>query len=555
MQPNFASRTLFHADNLPVLRGMNSETVDLIATDPPFNKGRDFHATPDSLSRGARFQDRWSWSDDVQGEWVDAIKDDFPAVWSVIEFTRQSYGGDMGAFLCFIGVRLMEMRRVLKPTGSLYLHCDTTASHYLKALCDAVFGPGGFRNEIVWKRSGGKSDAKRYGRVADRLLYYTKSGEFTWNQQYQALDPEYVRKTYSRNDNDGRGAYTTMPLHAAGVTKGGDSGEPWRGIDPGAKGRHWGTPVKGVMSEYIIENGLIPGWPRAYPAVRDRLDALDEAGLVVHGGGLPRLKSYLAASKGVAATDLITEIPMASGNERVGYPTQKPLALYERIIRASSNPGDMVLDPFCGCATTPIAAERLGRRWVGIDIWEGAHRMILRRLRSEGLATPQGDYCDDEQTNLLSEGDVRLETRPPQRTDDGDADAPTLMPTIRFRPAIERWQKLSHDEMRAELESAQSWRSPDLVICAGCGRGLEPPFMELDHINPRAQGGENWITNRILLCRPCNGRKRHELTLIGLHNENKRDGWMKDARAADESRQRAQIRAGLVRDNNGATAD
>ena len=145
MQPNWQNRTLFHGDNLTFLRAMNSESVDLIATDPPFNKGRDFHATPDSLAAGAKFQDRWSWEDDVHDDWVDKITDDFPHVMNVIQGSRSSYGDDMGAFLCFMGVRLLEMRRVLKDTGSIYLHCDDTASHYLKELMDAVFGREVFR--------------------------------------------------------------------------------------------------------------------------------------------------------------------------------------------------------------------------------------------------------------------------------------------------------------------------------------------------------------------------------------------------------------------------
>ena len=523
MERNFASRTLFHADNLPILRGMNSETVDLIATDPPFNKGRDFHATPDSLAQGARFQDRWSWTDDVQGEWVDAIKDDFPAVWSVIEFTRQSYGDDMGAFLCFMGVRLMEMQRILKPTGSLYLHCDPTASHYLKAMCDAVFGHRNFRNEIVWRRYGSHNDAsKKWGRVHDAILFYSKSDEYTWtNEAREPYDKEYIERGYKYEDD--RGRYTTAPLHGRGLSGGGYDFE-WRGLRD------------------------------VWRFSQDSLDEMDAQGLIhwPKRGRIPRRKVYLDLDKGIAARDVIVDIKLASAKERTGYPTQKPLALYERIIQASSKPGDVILDPFCGCATTPIAAERLGRQWVGIDIWEGAHEMILRRLRSEGLATPEGAFYDAEQPNLLTEGDVRLATRPPERTDEGDA-APLLKPTLRFQRPVERWQKLSHAEIRAELEDAQSWRDPGLVICAGCGRALEAPFMELDHINPRAQGGENWITNRILICRPCNGRKRHELTLIGLNNENKREGWMKDANAADEARQRALIRAGLVRDNDGAT--
>ena len=179
---NVPNRTLFHGDNLPFLRGLNSESVHLIATDPPFNKGRDFHATPDSLARGAKFQDRWVWADDVEGEWVDQIMDDWPRVMNVINGARESFGDDMGAFLCFMAVRLIEMRRVLRKDGSIYLHCDPTASHYLKQLMDAVFGIENFRNEIVWKRTSAHSDAKRFARVSDRLLYYASSNA-TWHTQ------------------------------------------------------------------------------------------------------------------------------------------------------------------------------------------------------------------------------------------------------------------------------------------------------------------------------------------------------------------------------------
>ncbi|MDE2802003.1 MAG: site-specific DNA-methyltransferase, partial [Chloroflexota bacterium] len=173
--PNFANRTLYHADNLPVLRGMNTESVDLIATDPPFNKGRDFHATPDSLAAGARFQDRWSWADDVEGEWVDRITDDWPKVMTVIHAARESYGDDMGAFLCFLGVRLLEMRRVLKSTGSLYLHIDHTAHAWVKAMLDAVFGRGNFRNEIIWAYTGPSNSPRWFPRKHDTILFYSKS--------------------------------------------------------------------------------------------------------------------------------------------------------------------------------------------------------------------------------------------------------------------------------------------------------------------------------------------------------------------------------------------
>ena len=179
--PNWQNRTLFHGDNLPFLRAMNSESVDLIATDPPFNKGRDFHATPDSLADGASFQDRWSWEQDVHQEWIDQITDDFPLVMNVIEGSRNSYGDDMGAFLCFMAVRLLEMRRILKETGSLYLHCDPTAGHYLKELMDAIFGRHNFRNEVVWcYRQGGRS-AKEFARKHDLIFWYSKGKKWVFN--------------------------------------------------------------------------------------------------------------------------------------------------------------------------------------------------------------------------------------------------------------------------------------------------------------------------------------------------------------------------------------
>ena len=171
---NFENRTLFHSDNLPVLRAMNSESVDLIATDPPFNKSRDFHATPDSLAAGASFQDRWSWERDVHEDWTDQITDDLPKLMEAIESARYAHSDGMGAFMCFMAVRLLEIHRILKSTGSIYLHCDPTASHYLKAVMDAVFGWRLFQNEIIWRYSWGFHVSTRWNRKHDTILFYTK---------------------------------------------------------------------------------------------------------------------------------------------------------------------------------------------------------------------------------------------------------------------------------------------------------------------------------------------------------------------------------------------
>ena len=461
--PNWANRTLYHGDNLEFLRGMDSDTVHLIATDPPFKKGRDFHATPDSLAVGAKFQDRWSWQRDVHDEWVDQITDDAPHVMNVINGSRQSYGDDMGAFLCFMGVRLLEMRRVLREDGSLYLHCDPTASHYLKELMDAIFGIGdspkkpGFRNEIIWCYSGGGQSKDDFPRKHDTILRYSKGKTWTFHG-------DAVRIPYDSN-------------YKATVFAG--------------------------------EDTRAPG------------------------------KTYLPHPDGKVVEDWWRGIARPYGTERTGYPTQKPLALYERIILASSNPDDTVLDPFCGCATTPIAAERLGRQWVGIDLWDGAYEQVIKRLESTGLAGP-----DKSPERLFTFGDVTLTTAPPERTDDGEEAAPELR--LMSRRALARWQRLSHKEIVEHLVGAQA--NGEVVICAGCGRQLEREFMELDHILPRSDRGANDISNRILLCRPCNGRKGSRYTLSGLVAENRKAKWLRDPDMAKLAQLNAEAMAERVKD-------
>ena len=209
MTVNWKNRTLFHHDNLPVLRGMNSESVDLIATDPPFNKSKDFHATPDSLAAGASFQDRWSWEKDVHEDWADQITDDYPRLMEAIESARYAHSDGMGAFMCFMAVRLLEMHRVLKPTGSIHLHCDPTASHYLKAVMDAIFGHENFRNEIIWQRTLAKGLAStRLPSNHDVLLCYGKTSHTRWNALVSPYDPNNLDpKTagkYKHRDPDGR---------------------------------------------------------------------------------------------------------------------------------------------------------------------------------------------------------------------------------------------------------------------------------------------------------------------------------------------------------------
>ena len=498
--PNFNNRTLYHMDNLDVLRGMNSESIHLIATDPPFNKGRDFHATPDSLAAGARFQDRWKWDNDVHPDWVDKIQDDWPAVWSVIEASRVSWGDDMAAFLCFMGVRLMEMRRVLRPDGSIYLHCDPTASHYLKALMDAILGRRNFRTEITWQRTETHNTGNYYGNIADIILFYTKSDKSTWNRQFHQYDDgnqrysEEFLKRFRYIDDNGR-RYRVDNLTAPRPDS--NSGKfTWRGTTPGPT-RGWGYRFE-QLEQWWAEGRI--------HTKRDGTPRLDG------------LKIYLDESKGKPLQNIwndVKRIPNTS-HERTGYPTQKPLALYERIIQASSNEGDWVLDPFAGCATTPIAAERLGRRWVGIDIWDKAHPTVLERLEKEGLAVPQSDA---EQPNLLTFGDVYYSSAPPVRSDDeGES-----IPYLRLRAAVQEppGPKMSRAEMFERL--IEEWG----LVCRGCNRLFDDPlYLQLDHNTPRSDGGLNHISNRMLLCGPCNRIKSNTLTLSGLRRENARRGRM-----------------------------
>ncbi len=459
---------MFHGDNLPFLRGINSGTIHLIATDPPFNKNRDFHATPDSLASGARFQDRWRWERDVHEEWVDEIKDNWSSAWAVIEMTRQSYGDDMGAFLCWLGVRLMEMHRILRDDGSIYLHIDHTAHAYVKALMDAIFGRKNFRNEIVWCYKGPSNTQRWFPRKHDSILFYAKSDQTGFNRD--AIRVPYIRITGTGHNSLSRGNRTN-------------------------------AQVKAVERAYK-ERGKVPE---------------DHWTDIAGGGHIPK-------------------------GERTGYPTQKPLRLYERMIKASSNEDDIVLDPFCGCATTPIAAERLGRKWIGIDIWDNAYEVVLDRLQNEGLASPA-----PTPDQLITFGDITYSKTAPIRTDDNEVAAPNLK--LKIQRPIEPWEKMSHRQITNVLIDAQG--TSDGVICAGCGRILEREFMELDHITPKSDRGANHILNRILLCRPCNGRKRDNLTLRGLIRANKRAKWMRDETWAMNARDRATLRAEWVRDNFG----
>ena len=466
-QANFASGTIWTGDNLHVMRGMNSGSVDLIYLDPPFNSNRNYEAPIGSKAAGAAFKDAWTLADvDVHehGE----LADRSPAAHAVIEAARQAHGRAMMSYLIFMAVRLLEMRRILKPAGSIYLHCDDAAGHYLKLLMDAVFGRSNFRNSITWRRAVAHNDPRRYGRISDFILFYTAGEEWVWNDIREESGREQIEKAYPRIDEKGarfRSADLTGPAHGQ---PGGESAREWRGYDIASRGRVWSAPKKGTYADYIEEN-LIPGY-KSIEGVHARLDALDAAGLILHPkrGFWPGLKRYADADVGKPLQDIFwkpTGLTNYRAKEWTGHPTQKPLNLLDRIVRASSNPGDMVLDPFCGCATTLVAAARLQRCWAGIDLSPLAIRLVDRRI-----AEDRGLW-----------GGAIARTDAPLRTDLG------RLPNYRTH--------------RHRLYGEQEG------MCVGCETHFPFRVMEVDHILPRSRGGTDHPSNLQLLCSGCNRSK------------------------------------------------
>jgi DNA modification methylase len=359
--------TLYYGDNLEVLRRyIADESVDLVYLDPPFNSAQDYNVLfqerdgHDAEAQIQAFEDTWRWDRSAEAQYREVVERG-GQVSEVLQAFRLFLGtNDMLAYLTMMAPRLQELHRVLTPTGSLYLHCDPTASHYLKLLLDAVFGPRFFRSEIAWKRSSAHSDTKQglanYGHIHDVLLFYTKGDEWTWHPQFTPYDQSYVDAFYKHVEPSTGRRYRLDNLTAA--KPGGDVSYEFHGTHP-YKGRYWAYS-RDNMEKFLREGRLY--FPK--------------------NGGTPAYKRYLDEMPGVPLQDVWTDIrPVgASAAERLGYPTQKPEALLDRIIESSSNKGDVVLDPFCGCGTTIASAQRLGRRWIGIDITHLAIGLIRNRL-------------------------------------------------------------------------------------------------------------------------------------------------------------------------------
>jgi len=356
-----ATNLLYYGDNLDILRRyVKDETVDLVYLDPPFNSNTNYNvlfAEKDGSKAASQiqaFSDTWTWNQESESVFAEIVTAGGRAADCLQAFRTFLGECDMLAYLVMMAPRLMELRRTLKSTGSIYLHCDPVASHYLKMLMDAMFGPEKFRNEVIWERTTGRKSISQYGRVHDVILFYSKSGVMTWNPPTVQQDESTAKGHDLMKDNCG--VYRLSDLTGAGQGPARRFGD--REIEP-PSGRHW---------QYD----------------QNKMDELWSGGRIVFSrGGNPRLKTYVKDLPGVSVRDIWTDIePINSAAaERLGYPTQKPQALLERIISASSNPGDVVLDPFCGCGTTIAAAQALGRPWIGIDITHLAITLIKQRLK------------------------------------------------------------------------------------------------------------------------------------------------------------------------------
>jgi site-specific DNA-methyltransferase (adenine-specific) len=390
------TNTLFYGDNLPILRDyLQDESVDLIYLDPPFNSQRTYNVLfketsgAESEAQIAAFEDTWYWTQDTERLYYELVTQGPDNVSRTIGAMLDIIGRNaLMAYLVNMAIRLVELHRVLKPTGSLYLHCDPTASHYLKIILDTLFGAEMFRNEFVWKRSSAHNDskqgAKQAGRIHDIIFFYTKSAEWTWNPSFTDYDPEYIAANYRYKDEDGR-QYRVDNLTAA--KPGGNVSYEWRikrQLPNGAWEADLANEYQNPQPEYEYR-GIPPYKNRYWAYSQENMRAFAEEDRLHYSkeSGMPNYKRYLDEMPGVAVQDVWLDVkPLSSQTaERLGYPTQKPLKLLERIISLSSNPDDVILDPFCGCGTTVAAAQKLGRRWIGIDITHLSIALMKYRLQ------------------------------------------------------------------------------------------------------------------------------------------------------------------------------
>ena len=531
---NALNRGVYIADNLAFLRRINDESVDLVNIDPPFSESKTWPAgntnppltqdeldnemrllaswgiatpqqamaaglgwPPNSLLEGG-YSDTWSWEEDIHEEWVENLRASYPAVHILIEVTRLVHGDSRAAYLCFMAIRLIEIHRVLKPTGNLFLHCDYTSNGYLRQLLDVVFGADNFRNEIIWERAAGLPKGSQHapltsGASTDTIFWYAKSRDAVFHGLYSKLTEAEVQKQFPHKD--ARGRYNTdVPLFF----------QPSMGAQPN------------LCYEY---NGVRNPHPSGWRVSRERLVEMDANGEIIwRDGKRPLRKSYAADYRGNPIGNLWDDIPnLTSGSELAGYPTQKPAALAERIIQASTNEGDIVLDCFAGCAYTAIAAERLNRQWTAVDWNPRAWTVFKRQFNKPSLALLT---CHDMTTGQQVLGSE------PIVTVHGPGQLPKLQSPVReeqlkpLLPPVRRYKEralMSNNEILKELLRLSGW----MAWCCGFANRLPDGKVvettrnfHLDHIDPVSQGGINDLMNRAPMCQYHNIRKSDSLVSL-----------------------------------------
>ena len=464
MQKTIKERTIFSRDNLEVLRGIDSNTIDLIYLDPPFNKKKVFTLPIGSTSQGGSFSDIFG-KERIKDEWLGLIAESNPKVEQLIQAAGVIGNKSNKYYLCFMAIRLIEMHRILKDTGSIYLHCDDTMSHYLKLMLDCIFGEGNRKNEIVWRRTSAHSNAMRFGRIHDCIFYYAKSENFTFNK---ILLPYTAKQLEMYSHEDDKGKYASDNLTGLGVNHN-DIG--WRGYHPSEKGKgnHWTVPKDKIIDLVGEEQA------QALSTI-EKLELLEKEGYIYWSeNGVPRYKRYLHDMEGALPQDIWTDVKPVRKRK---YPTQKPVKLLERIILASTNEGDVVLDPFCGCATTCIAAERLNRKWIGIDVSDVAYDLVRQRLEEEANVT---SHDPKHVAKTLSFAKVYLRTDIPELTD------------------------TQHEPIT--IGGKHKLYGQQEGFCKGCNIHFNFQNLTIDHIVPQSQGGGDSPENLQLLCNSCNSIK------------------------------------------------
>ena len=447
-EPNVQPSTMFIRDNIEIMRGIDDECIDLIYLDPPFNSKHNYAAPIGSEAAGAEFKDMWSLND-IDEQWISMIATDHQHLHALLKVVPSKSDK---SYLVYMAVRLLEMYRILKPTGSIYLHCDSTMGAWLRIVLDAIFGKSNFRNEIVWHRTDGaklsQHTPKTWGKSSDIILYYAKS-DVVGVRPYRELSREEADDKFKHTDK--RGRYFTKGLSIFRRPSHGSRPNlcyTWRGFtNPHPSG--WTLSERRLEEEYQKGN------------------------IVITNDGQVERRKYEKDYPGLPMSEVWTDIPNLTGDnsEKTGYPTQKPIALLDRIIKASSNEGDWVLDPFCGCATTCVAAHMLGRKWIGIDVSRAAEILVRKRidreLRNDWVSSGQPVY------EPISSSDV----------------------------PVRSGKKVVLREFKETLYGTQKGH------CNLCGVHFEYRNLTIDHIVPKSKGGQDLETNLQLLCQACNSSK------------------------------------------------